>query len=316
LIDGSPVGTSPIRQPSAAAPSLNPQPSTRLTGILPIVYTPFDADGAIDLEDLERLVDYLVDAGAHGLAAVGGASECHKLALEERTRLAEATVRFAADRVPVVIGTSAANTPDAVALSRHAESIGARAVFLTPPLYGPVTPEALRHHYGAVARAVSIPVMVQDAQTSVAPAQVVRLAEEFPNVCYAKEEAPLESGHRVSELKRLRPALNVLSGGSYLLDDLARGAQGAIPGSIGVADLARAYDLSVAGDRAGARAAFDHFTPLSFFRRQFPILCAKEVLRRLGVFKAARMRQPDSSSMDEQDQRELSAVMERMGPPY
>ncbi|HEY3081205.1 MAG TPA: dihydrodipicolinate synthase family protein [Chloroflexota bacterium] len=296
--------------------TISNQPSTRLTGILPIVYTPFDAEGTVDLEDLERLVDYLIEAGAHGLAAVGGASECHKLALEERRDLAEATARFAAGRLPVVVGTSTVNTPDAVTLSRHAESIGARAVFLTPPLYGPVAPGALRHHYGAVARAVSIPVMVQDAQVSVSPAQIVRLAEEFPNVCYAKEEAPLESGHRVSELKQLRPELNVLSGGSYLLDDLARGAQGAIPGSIGVADLARAYDRSVAGDHAGARAAFDHFTPLSFFRRQFPILCAKEVLRRLGVFKAAYMRQPDTSMMDEQDHRELSAVMERMGPPY
>src|SRR5262245_940968 len=296
--------------------STSSQPSIRLAGILPIVYTPFDADGAVDLEDLERLVDYLIEAGAHGLAAVGGASECHKLALDERQALAAATARFAAGRVPVVVGTSAVNTPDAVTLSRHAESIGARAVFLTPPLYGPASPEALRHHYGAVARAVSIPVMVQDAQVSVSPPQIVRLAEEFPNVCYAKEEAPLDSGHRVSELKRLRPELNVLSGGSYLLDDLARGAQGAIPGSVGVADLARAYDRWVAGDHAAARAAFDHFTPLSFFRRPFPILCAKEVLRRIGVFKAAHMRQPDSSTMDEQDRRELSALLERMGPPY
>ena len=81
-------------------------------------------------------------------------------------------------------------------------------------------------------------------------------------------------------------------------------------------DLARAYDLWTAGDQAGARAAFDHFTPLSFFRRQFPLLCAKEVLRRVGVFKAAHMRQPDNSRMDEQDHHELSAIMERMGPPF
>ena len=287
-----------------------------ICGILPIVYTPFDADGRVDEEDLERLVDYLIGQGVHGLAAVGGASECHKLTFDERTWLAERTTAFAGGRVPVIVGTSAANTSDTVALSRHAESIGARAVFVTPPLFGPVTPDTLRHHYGAVARAIGIPVMVQDAQVSVAPAQIARLAEELPNVSYAKEEAPLESGHRITELKRLRPQLNVLSGGSYLIDDLARGAQGAIPGSVGVGDLSRAYDLWTAGDQAGARAAFDHFTPLSFFRRQFPLLCAKEVLRRVGVFKAAHMRQPDASRLDEQDHRELSAVMERMGPPF
>jgi 4-hydroxy-tetrahydrodipicolinate synthase len=287
-----------------------------LRGILPIVYTPFDEAGRIDYEDLERLVEYLIAAGVHGLAAVGGASECHKLTHDERRELAAATARFAAGRVPVVVGTSAVNTGEAVALSHHAESIGAAAVFLTPPLYGPVNAEALLGHYRAVAGALSIDVMVQDAQVSIAPALQVQLAEQLPNVRYSKEEAPLDSGHRISELRRLRPELAVLSGGSYLLDDLVRGAQGAIPGSIGVADLARAYTLWTAGDHVGARAAFDHFTPLSFFRRQFAILCAKEVLRRLGVFKAAHLRTPVEYRMDEQDHRELSAVMETMGPPY
>lgn len=287
-----------------------------LRGIFPIVYTPFDAEGCIDEDDLGRLVDYLIAAGAHGLAAVGGASECHKLTMAERKWLAERTIAFADGRVPVIVGTSATNTLDSVELSRHAEAIGAKAVFLTPPLFGGVTPDSLVYHYGAVSRAISIPIMVQDAQVSVAPAQVARLAEMFPNVCYLKEEAPLETGHRISEIKRLRPEVRVLSGGSYLLDDLARGAQGAIPGSVGVADLSRAYNLFVAGDLAGARAAYDHFTPLSFWRQQFALLGAKEVLRRLGIFKAAYLREPAGQRLDEQDRRELSAIMERMGPPY
>ena len=71
-------------------------------------------------------------------------------------------------------------------------------------------------------------------------------------------------------------------------------------------------DVPVAGDHDGARAAFDHFTPLSFWRLQFPILTAKEVLRRIGVFKAAYLREPTGPVLDEQDQRELSAILERM----
>lgn len=291
-------------------------PREDLRGIFPIVYTPFDAAGRIDEEDLSRLVDHLITQGAHGLAAVGGASECHKLTFAERAWLAERTVQFAGGRVPVIVGTSATNTADAVALSRHAESLGAWAVFLTPPLFSVATPEALRYHYGEIAGTVSIPVMIQDALVSVAPPQIVQLAEEFPNVCYAKEEALLESGHRISALKRLRPELKVLSGGSYLLDDLARGAQGAIPGSIGVADLVRAYELCMAGDHTNARDAFDHFTPLAFWRQQFPILGPKEVLRRIGVFKAAYLREPAGHVLDEQDHGELSTIMERMGPPY
>lgn len=290
--------------------------SPTLHGILPIVYTPFDAAGRIDEEDLARLVEYLIAAGVHGLAAVGGASECHKMPVEERKRLAELTLAAARGRVPVIVGTSATNTAESVELSRHAETIGARAVFLTPPLFGAATPAALEYHYGAVARAVAIPIMVQDAQVSVPPATIARLAQCAPTIRYVKEEAPLDTGHRISELGRLCPELTVLSGGARLLDDLARGARGAIPGSLGNADLSAAYDRFVAGDLAGARAAFDHFTPLSFWRQPFPLLGTKEVLRRLGIFKAAHLREPANETLDEQDHRELSAIMERMGPPY
>ena len=285
-------------------------------GIFPIVYTPFDASGAIDEEDVRRLVDYLIAAGTHGLAAVGGASECHKLSVAERQRLAEAVISEARGRVPVIVGTSATNTADAVELSQHAERAGAVGVFATPPIQGPVTAESLRYHYGALTRATGLPILVQDALLSVSPAQVAKLAEEFWPLAHVKEEAP-DSGHRISELKALLgERVRIMSGGSFLLDDLARGAVGAIPGSVGVSDLSRAFDAYRAGDQLGARAAYDHFLPLSHWRRQFPLLGAKEVLRRVGVFKAAHLREPAGQRLDEHDHRELSALMESMGPPF
>lgn len=288
-----------------------------LHGILPIVYTPFDASGTIDEEDVRRLANYLLDAGAHGLAAVGGASECHKLSQAEREWLAEVVIDEAAGRVPVIVGISAANTAESVALARHAERAGAAGVFATPPLFGVVTATALRHHFGSIAASIEIPIIVQDVVVSVTPAQVVVLHEEFPSIAYVKEEAPASSGHRISELKSLLgDRVGVLSGGSYLLDDLARGADGAIPGSVGSNDLARAYDLFRAGDLAEARAAYDHFLPVAHWRRQFPLLGAKEILRRIGVFKAACLREPADEWLDEHDHRELSVLMERMGPPY
>ncbi len=290
--------------------------TTELRGIFPIVYTPFDEESRIDEEDLERLIEHLIAAGAHGLAAVGGASECHTMPAAERMWLAERTIHYARGRVPTIVGASAANTAESVALSRHAQEIGARAVFLTPPLVGAITDAALAHHFGNVARAVEIPVIVQDALISLSPQQIARLAGAFGAIRYVKEEAPRETGHRITALKGLIPGVKILSGGAYLLDDLARGAQGAIPGSIGVTDLCRAYECSVAGDDAAARAAFDHFTPLSFWRQQFPLLGAKEVLRRLGIFKVARLREPRDETMDEHDHRALSRLMERMGPPY
>ena len=291
--------------------------SERLHGIVPIVYTPFDDDGLIDEEDVRRLVSYLLDAGAHGLAAVGSASECHKLSHEEREWLAEIVIEEASGRVPVIVGVSAADTSDSVTLARHAERLGAVAVFATPPLGGPATESIISSHYGTLASAVDIPIIVQDADISVSQSMMRHLFAEFPGISYVKEEAPKDSGHRITELQRwLGERVSVLSGGSYLLDDLARGAVGAIPGSVGSGDLARAYDLFRAGDLAGARAAYDHFLPVAHWRRQFPLLGAKEILRRIGVFKAAHLREPANEWLDTHDHRELSALMERMGPPY
>ncbi|HEX5417601.1 MAG TPA: dihydrodipicolinate synthase family protein [Chloroflexota bacterium] len=288
----------------------------KIRGIFPIVYTPFDAEGRIDEEDLGQLVEYLIAAGTHGLAAVGGASECHKLTVAERKWLASETVAAARGRVPVLVGVSATCVGDAVDLARHAEEIGAVGVFGTPPLYGPVTPGALEAHFGALARAVSLPILIQDAQVTIPPPQIAHLGSLYPNLRWVKEEAA-DSGHRISELRRICTAgVSIMSGGSYLLDDLTRGAIGAIPGSIGVADLALAFDRYQAGNLTGARAAYNHFLPLSFWRRQFPLLAAKEVLRRAGVFKSAHLRQPANDTLDSDDLRELSIILETMGPPY
>jgi dihydrodipicolinate synthase/N-acetylneuraminate lyase len=101
-----------------------------------------------------------------------------------------------------------------------------------------------------------------------------------------------------------------------LLSDLDRGAVGAIPGSIGVADLATAYERFVAGDREGARRAFNHFAPLSAWRRQFGTAGAKEVLRRLGVIESTRVRRSGGRAMDMYDLRELDEIMATQGPPF
>jgi dihydrodipicolinate synthase/N-acetylneuraminate lyase len=287
-----------------------------LFGIIPIVYTPFDATGAIDEADVRRLVNHLISAGAHGLAAVGGASECHKLTAEERAWLAGIVIEEAQRRVPVIVGVSAKTTDTAVALARQTQALGAAAVFATPPTEGPVDLPVLRRHFGTLAQATDLPLILQDAQITVAPSDIATLAAELPALQYVKEEAA-DSGHRITALRRLLgDRLGILSGGSYLLDDLARGAQGAIPGSVGVADLARAYNQWQAGDEAAARASYNHFLPLSFWRRQFPLLGAKEVLRRQGVFKVAHLREPVGPVLDEHDHQELTALLESMGPPY
>src|SRR5262249_3343037 len=160
-----------------------------------------------------RLVDYLIREGAHGVAAVGGASEGHKLTVAERKWLAERTIELGDGRVPTIVGTSATCTRDAVDLTRHAESLGAVRLFCPPPVYGTVTREALDAHYGALAQATSLPILLQDAQVTVAPAEIARLGAASLQLRWVKEEAA-DSGHRISELKRIcGTGVNIMSGG-------------------------------------------------------------------------------------------------------
>ncbi len=288
-----------------------------LRGVMPIVYSPFDAEGRIDEEDLRKLVEHLIAAGVHGVSAVGTASESQKLTNAERCWMARVVIEQVAGRVPVIVGASAENTSTAVELSRAAEEAGATAVFLSPPSWGPLTPRAIRYHYGRVAAAIRIPIMLQHYTLPIPAALMVALTQEFDNIRYIKEEAPENSSHMISELMWLSDGkARIFSSGVFLLDELARGVVGAIPACMGAADMVTCFERYQAGDLEGARRANLHILPLLHARQQHRFLLAKEVLRRQGIFKHAYLREPAGMELDEHDKRELAALMETIGPPY
>ncbi|MDA0181920.1 dihydrodipicolinate synthase family protein [Solirubrobacter phytolaccae] len=129
-------------------------------GVLPALITPFTADGsAIDTEALEAVVERLIGAGVGGLVPGGSTGEFTTLSTAERRQLTEVVVEAAAGRVPVVAGTGALSTAETVALSVHAEQAGAAAVMVVPPFYDALSWRELQAHYGAVADAISIPIM-------------------------------------------------------------------------------------------------------------------------------------------------------------
>jgi 4-hydroxy-tetrahydrodipicolinate synthase len=129
-------------------------------GVLPALITPFSEDGgAVDAVALAESVDRLVAAGVGGLVPGGSTGEFTTLSKAERRQVTEVTLEAAAGRVPVVPGTGALSTRETLELSVHAERAGAAAVMVVPPFYdAPKWPELLAH-YGAVADAISIPIV-------------------------------------------------------------------------------------------------------------------------------------------------------------
>jgi 4-hydroxy-tetrahydrodipicolinate synthase len=129
-------------------------------GVLPALITPFTDDGsAIDTDALAANIERLIGAGVGGLVPGGSTGEFVTLTNAERRQLLEATVEAAAGRVPVVAGTSALSTREAVELSVHAEAAGAAAVMVAPPFYEPLSWRELVAHFAAVAEAIAIPIM-------------------------------------------------------------------------------------------------------------------------------------------------------------
>ena len=129
-------------------------------GVLPALITPFTEDGgAVDAVALAENVERLVAAGVGGLVPGGSTGEFTTLSSAERRQVTEVTIEAAGGRVPVVPGTGALSTRETVELSVHAERAGAAAVMVVPPFYdAPRWPELLAH-YGAVADAISIPIV-------------------------------------------------------------------------------------------------------------------------------------------------------------
>jgi len=288
----------------------------KLRGIFPVVYNPFDVAGEIDEEDLRKLVDHLIACGVHGLLADGGASECYWLTTEERKHIIAVIIDQAKRRVPVIAGVSAQDTKTALNLAHYAEQTGASAILSTPPSAGTPDADTIHKYYQILAQTVNVPIIVHTLKIPIAIAQLYDLIRKFPNITHVKEETPEMAGHAISEILRLSDGkLQVFSGSMHLLDELARGAVGAIPGSICVADQVRAYQLFTSGDHKGARQAHNHVVPLIFARNQAYLAWGKEILRRQGIFKTACVREP-GQIMDVYDQRELTAIMDAVGPPF
>lgn len=164
------------------------------TGVYPFLVTPFTEDDEVDAARLKSHIDDLVTNGkVHGVTALGSTGEFALMSESERQLVAEVTVDAAGKRVPAVIHTAAIATKVAVALSKHAQRVGADAIIVNPQSYWLPTEDELFGHYAAIARAVDIPVMVYNnpgtTKIDMSPKFIARLNKEFPHFVSVKESS-------------------------------------------------------------------------------------------------------------------------------
>jgi 2-keto-3-deoxy-L-arabinonate dehydratase len=272
-----------------------------LHGCIPILVTPFAEDGSLDLESLEREIDWVLAEGASGVACVAIASEGYKLTETERDAVITTTVRRIGGRLPVVASADGPGEEPAIDRARRAAALGADALMVLPSYFVKPGPDALVSYYDRIAEASRLPIMLQDAPqltgVSMSPVLWSRMSDETPGLRYIKAEGTPQ-GPAISETLRLcGDRLGVFCGwgGLSLLDALERGAAGNMPAPNFTRFFADVQRLWESGDRERAGQLFDRGVPFVMWSMQsidYAVTAAKVELHRRGIIASARLRQP------------------------
>lgn len=238
-----------------------------LQGSLVALITPMNQDGSIHYEQLRDLIDWHIESGIDGIVAVGTTGESATLSVEEHLSVIEETVKHVNKRVPVIAGTGANNTLEAIALSQAAEKAGADFTLSVVPYYNKPSQEGIYQHFKTIAEATSIPMIIYNVPgrtvVSMTNDTILRLSE-IPNIVGVKE-ASGNVGSNIELINRASEGFAVLSGDDHTaLPFMLCGGHGVVTVAANAApklfaDMCRA---ALQGDIALARELNDRLIPI------------------------------------------------------
>lgn len=282
----------------------------KINGVIPVMVLPLTESEGIDEALLRREVDFAITSGAVAVCAPGFATEFYKLTDEERRSVIRIVIEQANRRVPVFASTGCGSAKATIELSQFSQKAGASGLMVTAPKWVPLGAKEQTVFFETVCRNVNLPVMLQDADFTgggLPASLIVDLAARCPNFLFAKLENTL-AGSKCAEIVKLSGGkVQVLYGmaGISLLDGLAHGATGVMPGPGFVEVYARIFELYGRGQVAEAKALFFRMQPYLTFGVQhveLVIRMDKRTLVRRGVFSSDRMREPTLHFDDEYHQ--------------
>jgi 4-hydroxy-tetrahydrodipicolinate synthase len=161
-----------------------------ITGSLVAIVTPMHEDGSLDIQSLRALIDWHVDQGTNAIVAVGTTGESPTVDVDEHLELIRVSVEQAAGRIPVIAGTGANSTLEAVELTLEAAKLGAQASLQVVPYYNKPTQEGLYEHFKTIAERVDIPIILYNVPgrtvADLAHDTTMRLAQ-IPNIVGIKD---------------------------------------------------------------------------------------------------------------------------------
>ena len=185
-------------------------------GSYTVAVTPFTDGGAhIDIEALQRFLDWQIECEVPGIIMLGTTGEFLTITDAERTELVKATVEYVAGRMDVLVGAMNAYTPNAARYSREAEDLGADGLMIIPPYYYTPTEDEIFGYYRSICEATSLPIMLYNnpftSNVDMSAKLVARLTEAFENVRYIKE-ASMDVGRVYDIVEETGGVMNVYAG--------------------------------------------------------------------------------------------------------
>jgi 4-hydroxy-tetrahydrodipicolinate synthase len=234
-------------------------------GVFTVMITPTNVDGSVNIPALRKFTEWQISEGIHGLIPLGSTGEFLSLSSEDRTAVAKCVIDTAAGRIPVLIGTGAEDTREAVQLSREAQALGADGVMVIPPFYSTPTEDELVAHYSAIADAIDIPIMVYNnpatSNVDLMPKTVARIAQI--NGCDYIKESTLEVT-RIRDILRYTDDKMTVFGGILGFESFVEGAVGwvAVASNVAPSAMVEIFNRTMAGDLDGAKATYHKFLPI------------------------------------------------------
>lgn len=289
----------------------------RFEGAITALVTPM-RNGGIDEQGLVDLIEFQIASGIHGIVPCGTTGESATLSFAEHKRVISLTVQTVKGRVPVIAGTGANNTLEAIELTESAKNSGADAVLSVAPYYNKPSQEGLFQHFSAILDAVDIPMMLYNVPgrtvTNMLPATVARLASR-PNIVGIKEASGNLS--QISEIVQLCPSdFIVLSGDDFTaLPTMTIGGRGVISvvSNLQPGKTAAMIEAAMNGDAARAKAL--HYELFSLMGAMFCYPSpapAKKGLELMGKIASGEVRLP-MTQMDESSLARLKQDMAACG---
>lgn len=231
-----------------------------IQGSIVAIVTPMFEDGSVDWKGLEKLVEWHIQQGTNSIVAVGTTGEASTLSMTEHTQVIKEVIRVANKRIPVIAGTGANSTHEAIELTKEAKELGADAALLVTPYYNKPTQEGLFQHYKAIAEAVDLPQILYNVPgrtgVDLLNETVIRLAD-IPQIVGIKDAT--------GDVARGQELLEGLDGKHMIVysgDDatayqlMGCGAKGNISVTANVApkEMSQVCEAALAGDQVKAES--------------------------------------------------------------